>query len=87
MKLNKNFVLRQVADTWVVLPIGDASINFYGMLTLNESGAMLWRVLEQNGDRDALIEALIREYTVDIETAASDVDAFLNKLINAGCML
>ena len=46
MKLNKNYVLRPVADTWVVLPLGAEAINFNGMLTLNNSGAMLWRVLE-----------------------------------------
>lgn len=85
MKLKKDFVLRQVADTWVVLALGEASIDFSGMLTLNESGAMLWRVLEQGGDRDALADALTAEYDVSRELALTDVDAFLNKLLMAGC--
>ena len=46
MGLKEDFVLRQVADTWVVLPLGESSVDFNGMLTLNNSGAMLWRVLE-----------------------------------------
>ena len=48
MKLNENFVLRQVADTWVVLPLGDATVDFHGMLTLNETGALLWEALEES---------------------------------------
>ena len=84
MKISENFVLRQVADTWVVLPVGQASVDFNGMLTLNESGAILWRALEQGGSRDALADALLAEYEVDRATALADVDAFLKKLKDTG---
>ena len=84
MKISENFVLRQVADTWVVLPVGQQSVDFNAMLTLNESGAILWRALEQGGDRDALADALLAEYEVDRETALADVDEFLKKLKEVG---
>ena len=86
MKLKENFVLRQVADTWVVLPLGAASLDFNGMLTLNESGALLWRALEKGGDREALADALTAEYDVDQATAMADVQEFLDKLLAAGCV-
>lgn len=86
MKLKENFVLRQVADTWVVLPLGAASLDFNGMLTLNESGALLWRALEKGGDREALADALTAEYDVDQATAMADVQEFLEKLLVAGCV-
>lgn len=86
MKLKDNFVLRQVADTWVVLPLGEETINFSGMLKLNESGSMLWRVLEQNGNRDALVEALTAEYDVSRQQAEADIDEFLSQLSRHGCM-
>ena len=59
MKLKEEFVLRQVADVWVVLPVGKTSVDFNGMLTLNESGALLWNTLEQGGDREKLADALL----------------------------
>lgn len=86
MKLKKNFVLRQVAGTWVVLPLGAETVNFSGMLQLNESGAMLWRVLEEGGSQDALVEALLGEYDVTREQAEADVQEFLAKLNQAGCI-
>ena len=86
MKLKEGFVLRQVADNWVVLPVGQASVNFNGMLSLNESGALLWRALEQGGDRDALADALLAEYEVEREEALADVEAFLTALTKAGCI-
>lgn len=86
MKLKENFVLRQVANTWVVLPLGAATLDFNGMLTLNESGVLLWKALEQGGDRDALVDALTGEYEVSRDVALTDVDAFLGKLAEAGCI-
>lgn len=86
MKIKEGFVLRQVADNWVVLPVGQASVNFNGMLSLNESGVLLWRALEQGGDKDSLVEALLAEYNVEREEAAADVDAFLSALTKAGCI-
>ena len=86
MKLKENFVLRQVADTWVVLPLAEESVNFNGMLTLNESGALLWKALEQGSDRQGLVDALTAEYVVDPETALADVDEFLGKLAKTGCL-
>ena len=86
MKLSSEFLLRQLADSWIVLPFGGATVDFNGMLTLNESGAFLWKKLEQGSDREALIRALLAEYDVDSATATADVDAFLEKLSSAGCL-
>ena len=86
MKLKNDFALRQVADTWVVLPLGSATADFNGMLTLNEAGAILWKALEQGGNREDLADALTSEYIVDRATALLDVDEFLAKLKNAGCV-
>lgn len=87
MKLNENFVLRQVADTWIVMPLGQTSVDFSGMLTLNESGALLWKALEDGGDRIALANALTAEYDVAQAEALEDVDAFLARLQQIGCIV
>ena len=42
MTIKENFVLRQVAGSYVAVAVGEASVNFDGMLTLNESGALLF---------------------------------------------
>lgn len=86
MKIKENFVLRQVADTWVVLPLSSATLNFDGMLNLNESGAMLWSVLEKGATREQLADALTSEYAVSREVALNDVDEFLENLKNADCL-
>ena len=86
MKIKENLVLRQVADTWTVLPLGKDIINFDGMLTLNETGAMLWQLLEKGAEKADLVSAITAEYDVSAEEAAADIDAYIEKLANAGCL-
>ena len=86
MKLKKDFVLRQVAQTWIVLPLAEETVNLSGILTLNDSGAMLWQQLEQGADEAALVRALTDEYEVTAEQAAADVSEFVEKLVKAGCI-
>ena len=86
MKIKKDLMLRQVADVWTVLPLGKDIINFDGMLTLNETGAMLWQKLEQGAEKSDLVAALLDEYDVTADMAQADVEEFLQKLKNAGCI-
>ena len=86
MKLRENLLLRQVAGSWVVVAVGMACVNFDGMLTLNETGAVLWKALETGTDRDGLIAALTSEYEVTAEQAGADVDDFLAVLSQSGCL-
>ena len=86
MKLKEDFVLRQVANTWVVLPLGDTALDFTSMVKLNDSGALLWQVLENTPSKDALVSALIAEYDVTAEVAKADVEEFLKVLLDFGCL-
>lgn len=86
MKLNENYVLQQVAGSWVVVPLGQAALDFNGMLTLNETGVMLWKALAAGADLEAMAQALIAEYDVSVELARKDAAAFLEKLKSVGCL-
>ena len=86
MKIREGFMLREVADSWVVVAVGANSVDFNGMLTLNETGALLWKTLEAGGDRDAMIAAILDEYEVAEKIAAADVDAYIAKLREIGCI-
>lgn len=86
MKIKKDFVLRNVAGTDVVLPLGATSIDFNGLLKLNESSVLLWKALESGSDLDGLVDVLTSEYDVDTATARGDIEAFLARLEEIGCL-
>lgn len=86
MKLKGNLFLQQVADTWTVLPMGKDVINFDGIMTLNETGVLLWKKLEEEVEKQDLVDALRAEYDVSEEQALADIEEFIEKLSLAGCL-
>lgn len=86
MKIKEGFLLREVAGNIIVVPVGDAVLNFDGMINLNETGAFLWKKLEDDVDHYYLLEELMKEYDVDEETAKADISDFLNKMYGAGLL-
>ena len=83
MKLKDGFILREVAGQTVVLPVsGDLDLNM--MITLNETGAFLWKQLENENDEAGLVAALLAEYDVDEATAKTAVEGFVAKLNENG---
>lgn len=82
MKIKDGFMLRQVAGQYIVMPLGQKSLDFNCAITLNDSGAFLWSVLEAGVEnKEELLEKLLNEYDVDSDTASKDIEMFLNKLI------
>ena len=86
MKRSSSFLLQNVAGTVVVVPVGEATAKFPGMMRLNETGAYLWGLLEQEQTVDSLTQALMAQYEIDEETAQRDVEAFLEKLRPTGAV-
>lgn len=86
MKIKENLVLRNIANNWMVLPLADPSLDLKGMIKLNETGAILWKILERGGTADDMADALVEGYEVSREEALSDAAAFIKKLTDAGCI-
>lgn len=80
MRLKDGFLLRKVAGEFIVVPSGDAMIDFKAMISLNETGATLWEALKEEKSESDLVQVLLGEYDVDRETAAEDVGEFVNLL-------
>ena len=82
MKIADGFVLKKVADSYVVVPVGENVVDFTSMITINESGEFIWRQLLEDTDTETVADALCSEYEVDRETALKDVEAFVNILMD-----
>ena len=80
MKLKTGFVLRKVADTYVVVAIGAEAKKHNVMITLNETGALLWEKLSEGADEGSLVKAILEVYDIDEATAKADVNKFIEKI-------
>lgn len=80
MKIKEGFLLRNVAGNHVVVPIGQATLDFNGMMSLNDTGAFIFGKMIEGITREELIEAVKQEYDIDYELAQKDVDVFIEKV-------
>ena len=85
MKITEGFLLRKVANQSIVMPMGKKAFDFNRAITLNETAAFLWTILEKEDvTKEQLKQKLRAEYDVDETTAENDIDKFLNKLRENG---
>lgn len=87
MKIKTGYILRKMVKNYMAIPVGGKTTDFDGMITLNETGAFLWRQMEQDTDVDTLVEALQKEYDVSRERAISSVERIIEKLQKADLLV
>lgn len=80
MKLNENYILKNIAGTAVVVPVGDAVNDIKGMITLNGPAEIIWKGLQNGKNIESIVEEIKSEYDASDDVIKNDVDAFLNKL-------
>lgn len=86
MKIEKEFILREIAGDYVIVPVGEAAVQFNGMISVNETGATIWKCLQEETDTDQIVQVLTEEYDVDDETARKDVEEFTSMLRKNGIL-
>ena len=80
----QDLVTRDVAGEEIIVPIKGHVGDLEGVFTLNEVGAMIWRLMDGQTTVRQLMEAVRNEYDVEAAEAAEDVVDFLRSLEDAG---
>lgn len=87
MQVKGNLILREIADSWIIVPVSEMVIEFNGLMNLSESGSFLWKKLVEGAETSELTSMLLEKYEVDEETAKADVQEFVDKLQEKGLLL
>ncbi len=81
MKIKEGFILKEIAGSFVVVPVGDDLVDFTLMITTNETGAFLWDCLSEDRSEQELVTMLKAEYEgADDAQLAADVAEFVATL-------
>ena len=57
MKLSGEFVVRQVMDDIVAIPVGKTALQLNGMILLNDVSRIIWTCLEQGTTLEDAVKA------------------------------
>ncbi|MGM9978913.1 MAG: PqqD family protein [Clostridium sp.] len=84
MKIKDGFVVREILDSYMAVPVGERTREVHGVIALNETGAFLWRMLEEDTSEDKLIASMVKEYEITEKTAKDDIKEYLSFLREKG---
>lgn len=86
MIIKDDLMLRNILGDWIVVPMGERLLEFNGMLKINESGAFIWKLLENENNEQEIIAAMLEEYDIDEATATIELNTFMNTLLEANIL-
>lgn len=88
MRIKKGFVLRDVCGEQVIMGEGLGALDFGKLISLNESGALLWKAAVEQGDFtvESLAKVLADKYDVTKEQALADVAELMHQWREAGVL-
>ena len=79
MKIKPAFIIRKLADNYVVVPVNNQN-EFQGMIQLNQTGAFIWQQLEAGKNEDEILSLMLEKYEISLEKAKEDITLFIEKL-------
>ena len=87
MRLNDNFLIHDTGNGEMLIPVGEETKKFHGVVKLNETGSEIVHLLEDNDlTMEELLNKFYENYPDDEKTAIKNgVEEFIKKLreINA----
>lgn len=86
MKISKEYVLREIEGDYIIVPTGKEALEFNGIVTVNEVGSTIWKLLQQEITFEEIISCMMKEYDADELVIREDVQEFLDKLITEGIL-
>ena len=83
MKLKTKYILRSVADKTVAIAVEQGDEKTDGVITLNETGAFIFSLINDGADFDSVADKFFDEYDVTKEEAVKAVENFVEYLKNS----
>lgn len=85
MKIKDGFIVRKIGSKYYAVSAARAAEGG-GMIALNETGAFIWNLLQEDTDAAAVAKALADKYEIDAEMALRDTEAYLQMLAEVGAL-
>ena len=84
MPINKSYFLKNIKDRYMIIPTTNNNVNMDKIYNINEIGARIFELLSVDKNTDEIIEILLTEYAIDIDTLKNDVLEFISELKKRG---
>lgn len=80
MKIKDGFIMKNVAGSNVVLPLGERQDEVKGIITFNDVGADVFNMLDGANSVEAIAKKIAKDYDAPYETVEADVNKLIEKM-------
>ncbi len=84
MKTKYFFEIMDLDDAKVAVPVGNGAEQFHGVLKVNETAVAILKLLVEDTTEEAIVDALMKEYTGEKAEITGYVHEYIGKLITEG---
>ena len=84
MPLKDNFIFKEVAKEYMMVPLLNGNVNMSKVINLNETGAFIMKKLKEKDSIDYVVDEMTKEYDVSKEDALNDIKEFVELLKKRG---
>jgi hypothetical protein len=87
MRIKQDYVLKQIGEDIIIVPIKNEAIRFNGIITVNKTAKFMFLTLQaEDLSSEELIKRVMNNYEVDETIAKRDVLAFIEKCQKNGLL-
>ena len=80
MKIKDGFIMKDVAGSKVVLPLGERQFDVNGIITFNDVGAEVFNMLDGTNSVEEIATKIAKDYDVSYEMVEADVNELIEKM-------
>lgn len=87
MKLKYDFVIQEVAGSFIAVAIGAGSENFKGMIRLNNTAKHIFESIQQGKNQQEIVQSMLEDFDVTEQEAQKATADFLSQLQKSGLLV
>ena len=84
MKKKEEFIVREIVDEYVMMPVGNTALKFNGLVMANAVSAFIWENIENVNSVEELTNFICNEFEVEYEIALQDTAEIVEQMKKAG---
>ena len=90
MRRSPNYILKEMQGRYYLIPFGQASADFSKDVEVNEVGAFIWNLLENDMEASEVVDACMKEYECPPEqydNVKAVVETFFDQMFEGGLLV
>lgn len=80
MKKKEDFIIRNIADEYIMIPVGKTALKFNGTIMINEISAFIWNHIEEVSNEREMSNLICKYYEANYNEVYNDIKVIFRQM-------